>query len=447
MNINKSKKILSIINIIFIFAFIGIVSVLLIVLERPVISETEKRKLNEFPEYSYESYISGEYFRGISAFFNDTVPYRDELKKLSSIIKSVSGVSYDDVEIFGHAETVTQPPVMETTISTETTEAVTTEAASETTITTETKIISETTTQTEPQNADGEISEGICVAKIDGHYRAMSFYGGGDNGDRYAEFVNRYKTDLGDDVNVYSMVIPTSGEFYMPTKYQSYNASHKKSIDNIDSKLNDVISVDAYNALSLHLKEEIYSRTDHHWLPLGAYYAAKEFTKTASTDFADLSTFKEVDVEGYLGTLYSISQSASLQSDPEIFKYFKPSNDYTAYYYTTNYTFEYNFPLFVEQPVSSSYSMFMGGDKKIVRIETDNKNGRRLAIWKDSYGNALIPFLVGSFEEIYVLDVRYFDLNAIEFMKEAKISDVLFTMCTFSAVDVNAAYIETNRTR
>ncbi|MGN0656369.1 MAG: hypothetical protein ACI4KR_06225, partial [Ruminiclostridium sp.] len=52
--------------------------------------------------------------------------------------------------------------------------------------------------------------------------------------------------------------------------------------------------------------------------------------------------------------------------------------------------------------------------------------------------NAEVPFYTGSFEEIYVCDMRYFDLNAIEFIEEHQITDLLFTMCTFSAVGTNA---------
>ena len=59
---------------------------------------------------------------------------------------------------------------------------------------------------------------------------------------------------------------------------------------------------------------------------------------------------------------------------------------------------------------------------------------------KDSYGNVEIPFFMNSFEEIYVTDVRFFDLNTIDFVKEQGITDVLFTMCTYSAAGQNWPY-------
>ncbi len=56
------------------------------------------------------------------------------------------------------------------------------------------------------------------------------------------------------------------------------------------------------------------------------------------------------------------------------------------------------------------------------------KNGRKLLVIKDSFGNAEIPFYTSSFEQIYVLDVRYFERNLVNFIETTGVTDVLFTM-------------------
>ena len=89
----------------------------------------------------------------------------------------------------------------------------------------------------------------------------------------------------------------------------------------------------------------------------------------------------------------------------------------------------------------------MGGDEKITHVTTDVKNGRNLVIIKDSYGNALVPFLTSSFENIYVIDMRYFELNAIDYIKDVNATDVLFAMNTFSATGSNYKELETIRTQ
>ena len=84
---------------------------------------------------------------------------------------------------------------------------------------------------------------------------------------------------------------------------------------------------------------------------------------------------------------------------------------------------------------SSWYSTYIAGDSYAVQIKSDVcKNGRKLLIVKDSYGNALAPYFIDSFEEVYIVDARTFELQLPEFVKSYGITDVLFAECAFSAV-------------
>ncbi|MCH5324081.1 MAG: hypothetical protein J1E39_02600 [Eubacterium sp.] len=292
---------------------------------------------------------------------------------------------------------------------------------------------------------DGVETNGLLkMTDSEGHVWGISFYGGG-SGDDYAAYLNEFKKKVGDTVNVFNMVVPTQSAFYLPEKFESYNASHLNSINNIANQLEGIINVDAYSALEEHKNEYIYTRTDHHWMPLGAYYAAKAFCEMAQIEIKDLDEYEKKEIEGFVGTMYRFSgYDVDIKNDPETFIYYKPSTDYTATYYTTefkeDYSARYLDSIFIyKDDPGESYTMFLGGDEKIVKIETENKNGRKLCVFKDSYGNAEIPFFVDGFEEIYVCDVRYFDnLNGPDFVKDNGITDVLFTMCTFSAVGENA---------
>lgn len=438
-------------NIIIVGVMFITIAICLVTMERPTKSDIENRMLATFPEFSLQSLFSGEYTDSISNYFNDTVPNRDAFKNAAANIRKAFGISFGDTKVYGPVQIVDTTPAPTTDKPVTDDPSVTTDPNQSGDGTTS-PVTEQTTPATTAKQYGDEIAEGVytngqIVVYQDGHYRGISMFGGG-SGDTYATALNNFKNDLGSSVNVYSMVVPTSGAYYTPSNFSQYNASHLDCINAIAAKLSGVTNVDAYSVLGNHLDEPIYTRTDHHWQPLGAYYAAQEFAKTAGVDFADLSTYKKVTVEGYVGTLYSFTQSAELLNDPEDFVYYKPQNDYTTYYYNTSYEFDYEFPLFVEgMPVSGSYSTFMGGDSKIVRIETDVKNGRKLIIFKDSYGNAEVPFYTGSFEEIIVCDIRYFDLNAIQFIKNMGCTDVLFSMCTFSAVGVNADHIDKIRTQ
>ena len=68
----------------------------------------------------------------------------------------------------------------------------------------------------------------------------------------------------------------------------------------------------------------------------------------------------------------------------------------------------------------------MGGDIPLATIQTENENGRKIIVFKESYGNAFVPFLVPHYETVYVADIRSFPYNAIDFIRENGITDVLF---------------------
>ncbi len=425
-------------------------SIFLIVGARPTESAEENRMLATFPDFSAESLFDGSYLEDVMHYYEDTVPGRSTFKSMIQNISMCKGISDSDTVTF-----VGNVYQMETTTTLETTQTV---APAHTTTTTVTEppeteyddhgfAISTTTTAqtTEEPEPEVEIGDGIIIVGD----RAMSLYGGSfTRGETYAETLNRYADDL--KINVYSLVAPTAVSFYLPEEYQSYTASEEDNINHINEYLDGVIPIDAYGALEAHTDEDIYARTDHHWMPLGAYYAAEEFALDAGVPFADLSTYERVTKSGYIGSMYTYTQSAVIANSPEDFTYYLPGNSYTTHYYDTDFTNEREGNLLIHldnvEPVSW-YLVFMGGDEKIAHITTDVDNDRILVIMKDSYGNALVPFLTGSFSEIYVTDMRYFDLNAEEFCWDIGATDLLFAMNSFSATGSNSEYLEENRTK
>ncbi len=447
-------------NILYTAIVFGVIAIGLLVLPHSTVSEIEQRNLAEFPTFTPEEFVNGKYTNGITDYYNDTVPFRDDLKKVAANLRGFFGVSLNNAEIVGPVARVdennedeeepaivfTTPPETTPVSSASETKADVTQSSETTQMTTapaETTTATTTTLSVEEKKNLNEIAPGVrtngqVVTKLsDGHWWGISLYGGG-KGTTYAQTLNAVKEQLGDDVNVYCMVVPTSGEYYLPDSYSQYNASHEKSIESIHSQLVGVIPVPAYKELWKHIDEPIYLRTDHHWQALGAYYAAKCLAETAGLPFADISTMERVDVPGYVGTMSGFTGSPNIQGDPEVFTYYKPSNSYKCYYYDISYNFNNVFPFFIKMPVGSSYSTFMASDDKIVHTVTDAGTGRKLVLFKDSYGNAEVPFYFGSFDEVICCDMRFFDLNPIQFCKEVGATDVLFTCCTFSAAGGNA---------
>lgn len=434
-----SEKRLAKTNIIVFSVLFSAISIFMAVCERPVISETENRTLAKFPEYSKESLLKGTYTDGISEFYNDTVPYRNVFKDIAATIKSYAGIEMNGIKVYtvnSNPSVNTSKPA-ESSVSAPQQEAIVSRAP-------EIEEIIETTTPAPIPEDDitdaGELSNNIMIYKNRG---IPIYYGSFAAGEQYASIVNRYKEALGDAVNVYSMVCPTAISFYWPASSDISHGSESENLENIKNYLVNVKDVNTIETLYAHRSEHIYSRTDHHWQPLGAYYAAELFAKIADVPFDNLSNYEEVIVPDYVGTLYGYSGAAEIKDNPEDFVFYRPDNKYTTHYYSTSFEYWYDGELLVEAYGSALYCTFMGGDEKIVHIETDAPNDRTLFIIKDSYGNALVPFLTNSFKNIYVIDMRYFDLNIISFMQEHGVTDLLFAMNTFSATGSNYLNLET----
>ena len=444
----KAQRFSKTIGVSLLSGVVVVLAVVLLLAPRSTISYEENRLLAEKPKFSLTSLLDGSYTSGWSEYYNDTVPFRSKLKKTISAMMQWTGVqSEEDTVFFGNVSQVkkkTTTPVA-TTESVETTVAVAAAGNDETN--TEPAVTTTVVTTTEDPNDEpaAEIGEGIILD----HKRAVCVYGGSFSvGQDYAETLNAYQQDLGSDVQVYSLVAPTAVSYYLPEEYANYTASETENIDNINSYLNGVKPVDVYNALKPHTAEAIYARTDHHWLPLGAYYAAEAFAKVADVPFASLSDYDTATKKDYVGSMYTYTESAVLLDNPEEFTYYIPKNKYKTTYYSTSFTDPTEGDLLMNldgYDNSMYYLVFMGGDDKITHVETDCKNGRTLVIFKDSYGNALVPCLTSSFENIYVCDMRYFELNAIDFCKQVGCTDLLFAMNTFSATGGNESYLESNR--
>jgi len=252
----------------------------------------------------------------------------------------------------------------------------------------------------------------------------------------YAAFLNEFQERLAsqgnggnshNNVTVYSLLAPTQIEFISQKEYQSLSSPQKKTINYINGLLNEqVIPVDAYTALQQHTGEYLYFRSDHHWTALGAYYAYTAFMRTQGIEPVPLEQYTVEEIKPFLGSLYSTTLSAEIRDNPDTLYLYKP---FTGHQYAVYYQKE---P--VETPLldlrhaenKNKYGIFLSGDVPWGVITTEVKNGRKLAVIKDSYANAFIPFLLPHYEEIYVIDPRQFQQEIFQFIQDKGIQQVLF---------------------
>lgn len=235
-------------------------------------------------------------------------------------------------------------------------------------------------------------------------------------------FANKSK-----DITSYLLLAPTSVEMYkekLPLFASSY--SEKEIINLARRQIEDSLSfIDVYNTLLSKKNEQIFFRTDHHWTMRGAFYAYEVTAKAMGLTPFKMNDFSIDRVsKDFYGTYYSKANLHDIK--PDQIEVFQPKFDvtYSVLYEDgegSNTLYDWDFLSEKDQ-----YALFLSGNHSLVKINSTVKSGRKLAVIKDSYAHAFIPFLANHFEEIHVLDLRYNHMNIYEYLKENELHEVLF---------------------
>ena len=467
----RKKKLALRINIGVCTVFFAVVAVGLLVLPRPTVSESEKRNLATFPEFTWDAYWSGKYTEDISYFFNDTVPFRDTFKSIGAGFRSLFGFTVDGAEIKGSVSqvnsgssqtevtTASTKPIVIVTPAPSDTSSDAPESKDETASKDNSNDSKADTSKAETSSKPDESSnsskpENVYIAPSDPDaqvlyeegsqlvyqsgdtiYGAQLYNGNRDNAEDYANTLNTLKTLL-PDTNVYSMLALTQNTFITPAELEKTKYTELSDSEYISNMLDKNIKViNTLNALLPHKKESLFFLRDCHWQQLGAYYAAQSFAKSAGVNFAKLSDYDKYE-EDCLGSVYAATQYEGLMYEGETFTYYVPKNEYTTEYYNEDYEYQFEYPLMPRSDYNTTafYSLFMVADSYIKHITTDANNDRVLVVLKDDYPSAMIPCLTSSFSEIYVIDVRYCNFNVASFCVEHGATDVLVGMTPENAL-------------
>lgn len=269
------------------------------------------------------------------------------------------------------------------------------------------------------------------------------FYGSSDSSNLYASAINGYKQKLGSDIKVYDMVVPNHSEFGLCERESkkisadlgvTSQRSYTSSLYNNLSK--DVKSVDIYNTLNSHKTEYIYLNTDHRWTALGSYYAYTDFAKAAGIAPLQLRKAQKNTIDGFLGSLYTSSQDASLQNNPDYIDYYTLPGNYECKLFLQNSTDPVDVGMYNSnlKDGESAYGVFIWGDNPLTIIDnTDNNSGDKIAIVKDCYGNAFAPYLAYNYDEVHIIDYLYFNGNLADYCNKNGIKTVLFLNSITSA--------------
>lgn len=196
-------------------------------------------------------------------------------------------------------------------------------------------------------------------------------------------------------------------------------------IASVQNRLSGSISfLDVSQALKGHASEELYYHTDHHWTSLGARYAFESAAEWLGIQdpAADYDVYTVTS--SFEGTLSSKSGSHSVQDSIQVYT---PKGFDVDYYVTyPDQTKVCSLYQSACLEVKDKYTVFFGGNHSMLDISTTANNDRCLLVFKDSYANCFIQFLVPYYEKIILIDPRYYYDNVEAVITQNGVTDLLF---------------------
>lgn len=264
--------------------------------------------------------------------------------------------------------------------------------------------------------------------------------------DRNAEFIREFIEKYQEKSNFTVSIVPSSYEIYQEAVPKGlHNVGQKAYIADIYSRMPEAAStLDLFPVLEAYKAEEnLYYRTDHHWTSEGAYYAYQAFAASRGLRAVNLETLRESarEIPGFYGTYYSKCKLFSTVPDT-ITAYGIP---FTSLEIDGKQKPTLNNEAQWEE--RDKYAAFLWSNNGLTVLKSDNNLNHqegetsRILVIKDSYGNCYSPLLTYSYDEVYVLDLRY--LKGVgEIMDSVKFDDVLiqYNFMNFAS-DRNMAFL------
>ena len=242
-------------------------------------------------------------------------------------------------------------------------------------------------------------------------------------------------TEKHSDVDTSFMLIPNA--VYVQNKrlpYFSDENDQGKIMDSIYNTLDSsVYSFDARKTLKKHSEEYLYYKSDHHQTSLGAFYTYQAWQKQQGNDDVSLKDYDQYVVSNnFRGTLANGSGSFGIKDDITIFVNKNLSDYYVQEPKQKNKGSIYDSSFL---KTKDQYSVFLGGNKDIQRIELNNDSKRHLLLFKDSYANSFVQFIMNDYRSITIVDPRYYRDDIEKVMQEDLITDVMYLYNTNTFVE------------
>ena len=230
-----------------------------------------------------------------------------------------------------------------------------------------------------------------------------------------------------DPAHLTAMVVPNAVDI-LRDKLPPFADPYDEEIylQKIAGALPEGVWFDSSSVLRQHSGEELYYRTDHHWKTLSAYYTFEAWAGEKGLAGDSAFSFRPVTVtDSFEGTIASrlgiVGRADSIERfDPEI-----PFDYYLIYNQSDDIRNTIYQDSFLER--KDKYAYFYGGNFGLIQAKMpEHETGRKLLVIKDSYAHCFVPFTYALFDQVDMLDTRYYNASISALIGQENYTDILF---------------------
>ena len=238
------------------------------------------------------------------------------------------------------------------------------------------------------------------------------------------EKINKTYQQYLQNMNVYFTIIPDK-TYYLEDKLDT---DFKDVVENVESNLNSNIQ---YFDISSVLELEDYYKTDMHWKQENLDNVIDVIEKEMKIQNGNYEepNYEEKILGDFYGTYYKEQKENNIE--PDELKYLTNEEiEKSAVYNAETESNEPVYNISKAKETGNLYDAFLSGASAIEIIKNEqSETGKKLILFRDSFGSSIAPLLINEYEEIVLIDLRYVNYtilsNYVNF-SDYENQDVLF---------------------
>ena len=336
------------------------------------VSKTERRKLAKKPVFTVAAFGDGTYMEQLETYFSEQFPVRDGLRTVKAEMETA---------LLGKADT----------------------------------------------HGYFKVEDGIYHLEAELNEKNVG---------RVADSIDKLCTEQFQNADCYVAVIPDKN-YYLAAQCEDagcenekWKGSILKHYPTLDyARLDEMIQAEIPSAQKislydkLHLKD--YYRTDLHWKQEKITDVVDTLVQSMGQQTNTISDGWQIATEDFVG---AYGAASALKTTPDTVIYRTDASiermqvyDYERKQYVSVYAPE-------KIGGMDDYDFYLWGARALLTIQNPEcHNGKKLLLFRDSFGSSIAPLLAEHYEEVTLVDLRYVSAShALELLGDTEYQDVLF---------------------